>query len=289
MRSELLPARQMVPHTLQIAEAVKEQKPLLFMLAHSAAADVDEDFENYDSALEHMTIVREVANKDIVTPQNAIVLKANYGRVLRKLKRFDEAERLYLGLIYQTTKDSSGLSQFDLFCIRFSLAITYAEKGEFDKYLKALPDGAGRQVDEDERLFAERIAKMDAAAVNCSVLAGSLERAEKDANHAIDWAQQYFGVSSLRYVEATELLSKVRIAQDKNDDATVLLKKSADIRAGLLGKDHPSVARVQKEIDAIRKKQLAKAEPIWTPIDNGANSKATDRYGKATPGDGAVK
>jgi hypothetical protein len=73
-------------------------------------------------------------------------------------------------------------------------------------------------------------------------------------------------------VEALELLAEVRVAQNQYDDAIALLKKSADLRAGLLGPDHPSIARLQKEIDALRKRHLDNAEPIWTPLSQDSIS-----------------
>jgi tetratricopeptide (TPR) repeat protein len=283
-RSELLSARQMIPHTLQIADSVKTQAQRLFIYAHCEAAFVDEDFERYDAALKHASLAREVANEGNVKRRDAIVLKANYARILRNLKRFNEAEKLYLDLVEQTTKDSDGLSQLDLFDLHFSLAITYAQKGAFDKYLKAFPaEGLKKQVDEDDARFADRIVLINSAAVNWAVLEGRLDLAERKAQKELDWSQEYFGVSSRPHVEANELLAKVRVAQEKNDEAIVLLKKSADLRARLLGEEHPSISRLHKEIDAIRKKQLDNSEPIWTRPNNGDESLSADRYGTAKP------
>src|SRR5262249_12935064 len=44
-KSELLLARELIPHTLQLAELVKAQSPRVYILAHGEAALVDDDFE----------------------------------------------------------------------------------------------------------------------------------------------------------------------------------------------------------------------------------------------------
>src|SRR3954453_2502166 len=99
--SELLSARQMVPNALRIADAVKEQSPTLFMFAHGEAACMDMDFERYDSALKHMSIVCKLADDKNLDRRLIISLEKTRGYVLRKLKRFDEAEKIYLESIKQ--------------------------------------------------------------------------------------------------------------------------------------------------------------------------------------------
>ena len=78
----------------------------------------------------------------------------------------------------------------------------------------------------------------------------NLNLAAERSQHHVEWTQEYFGVSSRYHIEAIELLAKVRIAQARFDDAVALLKHSCKLRAGLLGKDHPSIARLNREIDA---------------------------------------
>ena len=287
-QSELLSARQLVPDALRVAETVKQQFPQILMFAHSEAACVDEDFEFYESALKHTSISRQVAEESNLEHE-AFILRCNYAHILRKLKRFDEAEKIYAKLTTELTKNPKGFSDYNLllFSTRFSLAITYGEKGAYSQYLKAFPVGAqNKQEGEDDDVFADRLELINAIAVNWAISEGKLDLAEPKAQRVVDWSQRYSGVSSRRHIEAIELLAKVRVAQKKPDEAVVLLKKCSDLRAGLFGKDHPSITRVQKEIDVIRKKQLDNAEPIWTPP---ADSETADRYGEAKPVDGEMK
>jgi tetratricopeptide (TPR) repeat protein len=285
---ELLSARKLMPIALRLAEAVKERSPTLFMIVNGEAAMLDIDFELYDSASKHMSIALKAAKEDGVDRHDSISCQSHYAFLLRKQKRFDESEKIYLDLLRQTNENPEGFSKIELYDLKFSLAVLYAEKGEFEKHLKAtkaLPGGLGKQVDEDVREYGRRMIMLDTAVVNCGISTNKLDPAEKAALNAVERAQKYFGASSLEHVEAIELLSKVRVAQFQYAEAAVLLKKSADIRAGLLGDDHPSVARLHKEIDAIRNKQLTKVEPIWEPGGEAFGPEPVDRYSQSVPAD----
>jgi tetratricopeptide (TPR) repeat protein len=204
-----------------------------------------------------MSTTLKAAKEEGVDRHDSMSCQSHYAYLLRKLKRFDESEKIYSDLLRQTNENPEAFSKIELYDLKFSLAVLYAEKGEFDKHLKAtkaLPGGLGKQVDEDVREYGRRMIMLDTAVVNCGVSTNKLDPAEKAGLNAVERAQRYFGASSLEYVEAIELLSKVRVAQSQYTEAADLLKKSADTRATLLGNDHPSIARLHKEIDAIRAK-----------------------------------
>ena len=104
-----------------------------------------------------------------------------------------------------------------------------------------------------------------------------LTKAAEHGERLIGSAQEYFGVSSRRYIEIIELMAKIRLAQSRHDDAIALLQKSMRLRAELLGADHPSIASVSGQIDEIRHATLDAAEPIWetTEIED---TDIADRY-----------
>src|SRR5262249_18020250 len=149
----------------------------------------------------------------------------------------NEAEKIYLGLVKQTDEDPDGFSKLELYDLRFGLAILYAEKGELQKHLeatKSLPGGLGKQADEDVREYGGRMVMLETAAANFCLAQKNLNAAEKTARNAVRRSQLYFGAASLEHADAVELLSNVRVAQSNYGEAVDLLKKSADIRAGLL-------------------------------------------------------
>jgi tetratricopeptide (TPR) repeat protein len=269
-----------MPFALQLGEALKNDVPPLFVLAHHEAAQLDLEFERYDSALNHMSIALKRVEEGDFARRDSIAVRANYARVLRKLKRFDEAEQSYAQLIEDIKRDPEGLSEGDLSNLKFALAVLYADKGAYRQYRDALADGGHEQSDEQGNQDPERSIAMTVAYVNYNLSVGEdLILAAEKAQELVEWTQKHYGVSSRRHVEALELLAKVRVAQSRYDDAVTLLKKSANMRAGLLGPTHPSVARLHKEIDDLRKQQLDNAEPIWTPLFHDADSELADRYG----------
>jgi tetratricopeptide (TPR) repeat protein len=279
-RGELLSAARLMPLALKLAEAVKNDVPPVFVLAHHEAADLDAEFERFDSALDHMSIALQRIEQGDFARRDVIACRANYARLLRKLKRFDEAEQIYLKLIEETNRDPEGLSERDLSNLRFALAVVYADKGLYQQYF-ALSDGGREQINEQEDPDPERAITMTIVFVNYSVSVGEdLTVAADKAQELVEWTQKSYGVSSSHHVEAIELLAKVRISQSRYDDAIALLKKSAELRVGLLGPDHPSIAKLHKEVDAVRKTQLDAAEPIWTPLDSNSDWDSTDKLMK---------
>jgi hypothetical protein len=182
-------------------------------------------------------------------------------------------------VIEETQENGREDSQLILFKLRFALAMIHENKGEFQKFFESMPEMGKRQKDEDDSCYGERCAVMLTAAVNSELSNGDqLEHAAATAQRQLEWTQTYFGVSSRRHIEAIELLANVRVAQSQHDDAITLLKKSAELRKGLLGNDHPSIASVNKKIDAIRRLELEKTALIWRP-QLGSESEPADRYG----------
>jgi hypothetical protein len=216
-----------MPLALKLAEAVKNDVPPVFVLAHHEAAELDAEFERFDSALEHMSIALQRIEQGDFARRDVIACRANCARVLRLLKRFDEAEKIYLGLIEETNRDPAGLSERDLSNLRFALAVIYADKGSYRQYF-ALSDGGREQINEQEDPDPERAITMTIVFVNYSVSVGEdLTAAADKAQELVEWTQKSYGVSSSHHVEAIELLAKVRVAQSRYDDATALLKKCA--------------------------------------------------------------
>ena len=143
-RNELQPAEKMIGFALQIADALKAQYPHVFVIAQAEAADIDGDFEQYESAAKRLNAALKVATEESEKRHDLIACRANYAYFLRKLKRFDEAERIYVNLIQKAKENADGLAKDDLYQLQFGLAALYAEKGAFRQYHDALPDG-GRE------------------------------------------------------------------------------------------------------------------------------------------------
>jgi tetratricopeptide (TPR) repeat protein len=279
-RGELLTASKLTPIALQLGEAIKNDLPPLFVAAHHEAALVDMEFERYDSALNHMSLALKRVEQGDFARRDSITVRANYARALRKLKRFDEAEQIYVELIEQTKRDPKGLTEEDLSDLKFALAVLYADKGAHPQYYDMLSAAGYKPSDKHAPSDSERWIIMMTAFVSCHVSTGeSVAIAAEKAQELAEWTQKSYGVSSRRHIEALELLAKVRVAQNQYDDAIALLQKSADLRAGLLGQDHPSIKRLHTEIDAVRKQQLDSAEPVWKPLSPEADSGNSDHYG----------
>jgi hypothetical protein len=82
-----------MPLGLHLAATVKENYPRQFFAMQYLAAMLDADFEYYESALEHMQVALKTAEgKESEWPE-LVECRANYGYVLRKLKRYDEPKR----------------------------------------------------------------------------------------------------------------------------------------------------------------------------------------------------
>jgi tetratricopeptide (TPR) repeat protein len=265
-RGEFLSADQLMPSVLQLAEALKDDLPSLFVAAYHQAALLDIDFERYESALSQLSVVLNHIEESEIARRDTIALRANYAYVLRRLKRFDEAEQIYVELIEQTKSDPDGRPE-DLSNLRLALAVLYANKGEYRRYHDMLADDGHEQNEVRVNADPDRAITIITAFVHYSVSEGeNLPFAAQKAQELVEWTQKLSGVSSRRHVEALELLAKVRAAELRYNDAVRLLKKSAELRSVLLGPTHPSVARLQTEINALRKQQLDTAAPVWTPI-----------------------
>jgi tetratricopeptide (TPR) repeat protein len=113
-RGELISAGQLIQRVLQLAEALKGDQPSLFFAAHYAAAQLNLDFERFDEALKHTTIALKHNEHVDISRRNSIACRATYAFALRKLQRFDEAERVYLTLFETATNDPAELLSDDL-------------------------------------------------------------------------------------------------------------------------------------------------------------------------------
>jgi hypothetical protein len=76
-------------------------------------------------------------------------------------------------------------------------------------------------------------------------------------------------------------MAKVRIAQARYPDSLELLNKSAKIRVGLFGENHPSIAKVRAEIERVRKLLLNDETALMQVIDKD-DLNVADRYGNST-------
>jgi hypothetical protein len=267
-RSELLAARKLMPLALQLASDLKKDHAELFVVAHITAAQLDEDFECYDSALNHCFVALTLAQQEDMAWRTSMVCRRNYAYNLRKLKRFDDAEKIYLELIEQAKGEVDGQPNDDHYNLQFALAALYAEKGAYREYGETLPNQEHERADFNGKRDLAKFVIMKTAFINYTVSIGTnAELAAEEAQKLADWTQEVYGVSSRKHIEAIELLANVRISQWRYDDAIALFKKSADLRARLLGEDHPSITRLYKDIDAVRKTSLdAAALPIGTPL-----------------------
>jgi tetratricopeptide (TPR) repeat protein len=279
-RNELRSAKQMVPHVLQLAKAVKDQDPSLFMFAHIEAAAVDIGFERYDSALEHMQIALGIATKADVNWRESLDCQFYYAILLRKLNRFDEAEQIYSKLIREANARSNELSKDELYRLILNRAVAYAENGEFEKFQKALPDSSRKHINADGNQDRDGDLCKVTAYINWELQqAKHLEFVAAGAQILVDSTQEIYGVSSRQHIEAIELLAKVRANQSQYDDAADLLKKSIELRAVLLGADHPSIVQLQNEIEMARKMQQSKIEMSSVPVDFDTALKPLDQFG----------
>jgi tetratricopeptide (TPR) repeat protein len=295
--SQLRLADQLIPILVRLTSALRKEQPSLFMAAHYEAGQLDKDFERYESALKHISIALKCVEEDGLNRHNLIVCKADYAYVLSKLKRYSEAENIYKNLIQQCKENSEGLSDDDLYELQFSLAILYGHKGAYQECRDAMPEDNRTNVDKNSRRESDRsfVIKMILANYYLSeeknlISASDLdeELIEKNLNGAsdlgeelIESSQETYGVSSCEHIQAIELLATVRVEQGKYDDAVQLLTKSAKLRSGLFGNDHPSIARVNTELDTARKK--LRESPIWKPIISDSETETDARYGEVNP------
>jgi tetratricopeptide (TPR) repeat protein len=252
--NELLTADELTRSMLCLASCIMKESPRVFVGAHLQAARLDIEFERYDSALKHTALAQQVAIDEHLGRHVSAALGSTDASVFRKLGQFDKAEQIYSELLKQADDKSDSLSEDDLYNLRFARAALYAEKGEFKKYVDAFPADERKITDEDgNRDYGTELIKANAIVNYNLTVDGKIDVAADKALQTVDHTKQYYGASSRRHIEAIELLAKVRIAQDRNNDAIALLKQSADLREKLLGKDHESIARIHKEIDSIKK------------------------------------
>jgi hypothetical protein len=275
--NELREAERLVPFMIRSAKSVRKGEPRLFFAAEREASAIEVDFERYESALKHMMIAMRFSAQECPTRSCLSSSLANYAYVLRKLNRLNEAEGIYLSVQEDIKQNPEGVTKDAILDLRFAIATLYAEKGEFEKYRKTVPDQPEDLYNEDGEFVPRRAVVMARAYINFNLPPnGDLTRAADKGQRHSDWTREYFGVSSRQHVEALELLSKVRIAQKDYDEAEKLLKKSADLRSTLLGNEHSSITRTYKEIDAIRKQMLDDAHQLIWP--KSTEREVADRY-----------
>lgn len=268
---ELLAAQRLSVQLQIIGDEVKKNNPAILSLIELKLSYLDDDFERYDSALRRFDTAMEIVKLQQEMPLEIQfanrVLRANY---LRKLGKHDEAERFYLQYLKDAREHPKFISRDEVISAEFELAAMYADMGAYEQYDKVMPKEATDFYEVDGKPDPRRVAFAASSYVKYYTFSErkNSEIAAKHCQKFIDQMQFYYGVSSPKYVEATELMAKVRIEQRRYNDAIELLKKSSQIRAGLFGSDHPSIARLHAEIDQIGKLSLADSSTVRLPADS---------------------
>jgi tetratricopeptide (TPR) repeat protein len=278
-RNELLTAEKLVPTLLRLGAATIKEWPGISLAAHVEAGKQDTDLERYDSALEHYLIALRIAEKAHLDQPVLIASQANRASALCMLKRYNEAEQIYLNLIQQTKESADEFSDDNVYGLKVMLAMAYRYKGDYRKCVETMPQR--REVNDNTQVNLNRDFTLGIASVNLAMSDGeTVEKAAELGQQLIDETQETFGVSSPEYIEALELMAAVRTEQEDYVEAGALLNKSASLRARLLGDGHPSVTRVRKKISAAIAKQSE--QPIWEP-GTVSDVETPDRYGEAEP------
>lgn len=277
-RNELREAERLMPLMISLAMSLKSDKPQLHFAAEREASVLEVGFERYESAFKHAMIAMRIVSQEYATRRYLISSLGNYAHVLERLKRLDEAEGIYISIQDDIKQNPEGITRDATLDARFALAALYAEKGEFEKYRKTVPGKQEDLYDDDGEFVSWRAVSMARAYINYNTSPdGKLARAADKGQRHCDWTREYFGVASREHIEALELLSKVRVAEKKYEEAERLLKESAKFRSTLLGNEHPSIASTYKDVDAVRKQMLDDAEQeIWP---QAAERAVAERYG----------
>ncbi len=255
-KSELHSAQQLYAQLQIIADSVRDDFPALGFVIQLDLAGVDEAFERYDVALHRIDdmelIVQSAGTK--APPYESIALYPMRGHLLRELGLYDKAEQVDLRFLQEANNYPEEISKDRLRVMRFELRALYADLGAFDKLAELGAAQTAEFTDEDGHVVSYRIFLMESSIVKYHLSGDrNLADAEAKCQNLIDLMKYYRGVSSTSYIQAIELMSKVKIARSRYDEAIELLKKSSELRAGLFGSDHPSVARTQAEIERVRK------------------------------------
>jgi tetratricopeptide (TPR) repeat protein len=252
-------AERLSPELQIIAEELQKESPPAFALVQLSLIELDDNIEKYDSALKRLNAVLDTLKQSDVFPLKVkLSLTAEKAHVLRKLGKHAEAEQLYLRLLKEADEHSESASKDYILSVKFEFAAMYADIGKFEGSQKWMPKEATDYREENGAANSERISLMLSTNVKyyLSEDKKDLDAAEDLCQWLIEQMQHYDGVSSPSYVAAIELMAKVRVAQAHYNEAVELLNKSLGIRAGLFGKDHPSIGRTQSEIERIRKLAL---------------------------------
>ncbi len=258
-KSELRLAQQLYAQLQVIADSSRDDFPALNFVIQLDLARVDEAFERYDVALHRIddmeSIVQSVGTN--APPYGSIALYPIRGHLLRELGMYDKAEKVDLRFLREANNYPVDISKDMLPLMKFELRAVYADAGAFDKLAELGAAQTADFNDEDGNVDSYRVFLMASSIVKYHLSGDkNLSEAEVKCQDLMDRMKYYRGVSSTSYIQAIELMSKVKIAQSQYADAVELLRKSLELRTQVFGADHPSVARTQAELARVQKLPL---------------------------------
>jgi len=264
--NELRLAERSMPQLLKILDLQNEPLGRIHIRALILAAQLEADFERYDSAHKRMIYALAglaAAPEDQRKDSEYLHLALDFAEIERKRGKADFAEELCVKLIEVMHKEPDSQQKKLLEGrARIGLAAVYADKGRFREALDVLPDQADL-VDKNGTINPIYDFALGALYYRCCLGENiDLETVAEEWEDNVDETKRYFGESSRQYVEAIELLAQLYTALSKHNEAVELLKKSADIRAGLLGPAHPSIKVVWNQIDAVRNQSLSDSKSV---------------------------
>jgi tetratricopeptide (TPR) repeat protein len=264
--NELRLAERTMPQLFKILDLQHEPPGLLYIRALILAAQLEADFERYDSAHKRMLLAAAGATTAPESKRNDPVylhLVLELAELERKRGKTDTAEELCVKLLEAMHKEPD--CHVKKLCqgrARIGLAGVYADKGRFREALDVLPDQTDL-VDKNGAIYPHYDFALGALYYRCCLGENTdLKTVAEEWEDNVDETKRYFGESSRQYVEAIELLAQLYTAQSKYNEAVELLKKSADVRAGLLGPAHPSIKVVWNQIDAVRNQSLTDSNSV---------------------------
>jgi hypothetical protein len=263
-KSQLLSAQQLYEQLQIIADSLQDDFPALSILIQIRLSCVDDAFERYDVGLHRIDDVESIFQRGgtKVPTYKPYAFYPVRGHLLRELGMYDEAAQFDLRYLSEANKYPAEVANRTLPLVKFELRAVYADTGAFDKLAEL---GAAQTVEfngADGNVDSHRIFLMESSIAKYHISGDKdLSEAEAKCQDLVDRIKYYRGVSSTLYIQAIELMSKVKIAQSQHADALALLEKSSDLRAGLFEPDHPSVARTKAEIDRVRKLAVSAAIP----------------------------
>lgn len=258
--NELRLAERTMPQLFKILDIQHEPPGLLYIRALILAAQLEADFERYDSAHKRMLFALaglSTAPKDKRNELMYLHLALEFAEIERKRGKADVTEELCVKLLEAIHKEPDCQEKKLLEGrARFGLAGVYADKGRFREALDVLPDQTDL-VDKNGTIYPIYDFAVGALYYRCCLGENTdLKTVAEEWEDNVDETKRYFGESSRQYVEAIELLAQLYTAQSKYNEAVELLKKAADIRARLLGPAHPSIRVVWNKIDVVRNQSL---------------------------------